>query len=96
MTSNSLIPMTTQSLVPALPRRHMEAVRTVRAGAIISALQMDAAGCLADKASHDVTDLAIIHEAMIKAAPLADENLAKIRDAHADVAVCLIKRMRGS
>jgi hypothetical protein len=96
MPSNSLVPASSQMLVPTVPRKHMEAVRTVRTAALISALQMDAAYHLADQASTDATHLAIIHEAMIKAAPLADENLERIRNAHARVAERIIDRMGGA
>jgi hypothetical protein len=93
MASNSLIPAMTQSLVPAVPRKHMAAVQAVKVAAVISAIQLDAAYQLTDQASNDATHLAILHEAMIKAAPLADPSLEALRGAYTRVAVRIIDRM---
>jgi hypothetical protein len=90
MSSNHLVPASTQALVPHASRQQKQALMAVRTAAQISALKMEAAYQLADMASQDVTSLAVIHEAMIKAAPLADGNLERIRNAHARVAERII------
>lgn len=95
MSSKDLILASTQALVPSATRRQQAALDPVRTAAMISGLQLAAAGRLAELASDDATQLAIIHEAMIKAAPLADDALAQIRNAHARSAVRIIDRMAG-
>jgi hypothetical protein len=92
--SNEMVPATSHVLVPMVPRKHMGAVRNVRTAVIISALQMDGAGYLSEKGSHHSAALGMLHEGMIKAAPLADTNLEKIRDAYGDVAASLIRGMK--
>lgn len=90
MSSSDLVPATTQSLVPYKSRKQKQALAAVRTAARVAAMQMEAAYQLSDIASQDVTSLAVVHEAMIKAAPLADENLERIRNAHARVAERII------
>jgi hypothetical protein len=96
MSSNSLIPATGRTLVPTVPRKFIPVVQSVQMEAVCSALRLNAASQLADIASDDITHQAILHEAMIKAAPLADENLGRIRNAYARVAERLIDGMAGS
>lgn len=96
MPSNSLIPATTRALVPMVPRKYLPVVRGVQMEAFCSALRLHAAGGLTEAASNDATRLAILHEAMITAAPLADAALADFRAAHKDVACYLIRGMAGS
>jgi hypothetical protein len=96
MSSKSLIPATSRSLVPTVPRKFMPVVQSVQMEAVCSALRLNAANQLTEIASDDVTHQAILHEAMIKAAPLADGNLGRIRDAYARVAERLIDGMAGS
>jgi len=95
MSSNSLVPATTQALVSHASRQQKQALVAVRSAAQIAALKMEAAYQLSDMASQDVTSLAAIHEAMIKAAPLADDNLERIRNAHARVAERIIGQVGG-
>jgi F420-dependent methylenetetrahydromethanopterin dehydrogenase len=95
MSSNHLVPATTQALTPYTTRQQKQALVSVRSAAQIAALKMEAAYQLTDMASQDVTSLAVIHEAMIKAAPLADSNLEKIRDQHARVAMRIIGDVGG-
>jgi len=90
MPSNYLVPATSQALVPHLTRQQKQALAGVRSAAQIAAMKMEAAYQLSDMASQDVTSLAVVHEAMIKAAPLADGNLERIRNAHARVAERII------
>ena len=96
MSSNSLVPSTNRALVPVVPRKYVPVVRGVQMEAFCSALRLNAASGLAEAASDDATHLAIIHEAMIKVAPLADSSLEGIRVAYKDVAVHLIRGMAGA
>jgi hypothetical protein len=91
-----MIPVTTRALVPVVPRKYVPVVRGVQMEAFCSALRLHAAGELTEKASNDATRIAIIHEAMITAAPLADAALAEFRAAHKDVACYLIRGMAGA
>jgi F420-dependent methylenetetrahydromethanopterin dehydrogenase len=90
MPFNHLVPATAQALTPYATRQQKQALLAVRSAAQIAALKMEAAYQLSDMASQDVTSLAVVHEAMIKAAPLADGNLERIRNAHARVAERII------
>jgi len=96
MSSKSLVPATTRALVPTVPRKFMPVVQSVQMEVFCSALRLNGASQLTDMASDDITHQAILHEAMIKAAPLADNNLARIRDAYGRVAERLIDGMAGS
>jgi hypothetical protein len=95
MASNSLIPLTSRALVPNLSRKHLAVLESVYGAALRSAAFMDAAEHLAHKGSDALTELAIIHEAQIRIAPLADEGLAEIRRALGAVAKDHILQMRG-
>jgi F420-dependent methylenetetrahydromethanopterin dehydrogenase len=90
MSSKSLVPATTQALVPYLTRQQKQALKAVGTAARVASMKMEAAYQLSDLASQDVTSLAVIHEAMIEAAPLADDNLERIRNAHTRVAERII------
>jgi hypothetical protein len=79
-----------------VPRKYLPVVRGVQMEAFCSALRLHAAGELTEAASDGATRLAVIHEAMIKVAPLADSSLEDIRTAYKDVAVHLIRGMAGA
>ncbi len=85
MSSKSLIPATTQALVPYQTRQEKQALKAIGTAARRASAKVEVAYELSHVASQDITSLAIIHEAMIKAAPLADDNLERIRNVHAGV-----------
>ena len=82
-------PMRVGALVPRYVRYQLERVQ-VRG--LITQEQLLALDEAITVASDSVARLALLHEAMIKVAPLADEGLAELRQVHVALARQIIER----